>query len=107
MRRANPNSRPRGLARTSPPAAVTATCRPQQLPKKRHAGGKDGLGKVDLARHGSAAVVDVECRSGHGDAVVALETDSRRESGAVPGGHDVDAERRVDAVQNPRVSGSR
>src|ERR1700692_4552089 len=39
-----------------------------------HTGFKDGLGEFDLARHGRAAVVDVECRSCHRDAVVALET---------------------------------
>src|SRR5258708_27736962 len=71
-----------------------------------HAGSKDGLGKVDLAGHRSAAVIDVECRSGHGDAVVALEADSRGERSAVRGSQDVDAKRRIKAVQDPRVAGS-
>src|SRR5258708_6224843 len=75
--------------------------------EERNAGGKDGLGEVDLAGHGSAAVVDVECRSGHGDAVVALEADSLDKRSAVRGGQDVDAERRIEAVQHPRVAGSR
>ena len=33
MRRETPNSRPRGLGAQRPPAAATATCAAQQLPK--------------------------------------------------------------------------
>src|SRR6267154_468835 len=76
-------------------------------PEERHAGRKDGLGELDLARHGIAAVVNVERGPCHGDAVIALEADSRREGAAVRGGHDVDAQRCVDAAQNPRITGSR
>src|SRR5580698_136306 len=58
--------------------------------EERYAGGQHGLGELDLARDGSAAVVDVERGSRHGDAVVAFEGGSRGERGAVGGGDDVD-----------------
>ena len=48
--------------------------------EERYAGGEDGLGEFDLARHRRAAVVDIERRSGHRHAVVVLETDARRKS---------------------------
>jgi hypothetical protein len=66
--------------------------------EERYAGGEDGLGEFDLAGDGVAAVVDVERGPRHGDAVVALEGNSRRERGAVGGGEDVDLQGGVDAV---------
>ena len=33
---------------------------PPAAAEERHAGGKDGFGEFDLARHGRAAVVDIE-----------------------------------------------
>ena len=101
MRRAKPNSRPRGLARTSPPAAVTATCRPQQLPKNGTPAANTALRELDLARHRRAAVVDVERRAGHGDAVVVAEARRPAEaSGRRPPRRRVDLQRRVDAPQH-------
>jgi hypothetical protein len=49
--------------------------------EERHAGGKYGLGELDLARHRRAAVVDVERRSGHRDAVVAARGRRPAENG--------------------------
>ncbi len=65
---------------------------PPAAAEKSHAGIKHGLGEFDLVRHCRAAVIDVERRSGHRDAVVALQPDSRRNRRAIRGGHDVDAE---------------
>src|ERR1017187_2269011 len=77
---------------------------PPTAAEERYAGGKHGLGEFDLAPHRCAAVVDVERRSGHRDAVVVLEADARRKPRlAVRGGHDVDLQRRVDTAQHARV----
>src|ERR1700722_18275734 len=76
--------------------------------EERHSGRKDGFGKFDLARHRRPAVVDIQGRTGHRDAIVVLEADTGRKLGrAVRGEHDVDAQGRVDAAQNLRVSASR
>src|SRR5580658_5415766 len=81
---------------------------PPTAAEERHAGRKYGLGELDLTRDRRAAVVDIERRAGHGDAVVMLETNAGRKTGfGVRRGHNVDRERRVDTAQYPCVAGSR
>ena len=77
MRRAKPNSRPRGLRTTLPPAAVTPTCSPQQLPKHGTPAANTALARSICRSTDGLARIDIERRAGDHRAVVILERHTR------------------------------
>ena len=85
-----PISRPRGLARTTPPAATTAICAAQQLPKLGTLNSIGGLGELDLRADPGIVLIDGEAAAGPGDAVILLQRRALGQAGAGIGGmHDL------------------